>query len=80
MNTTCKSWEKINQKTWRHKDSGFIICNESYTGISGRRQKIYAIYICLKAQDAGEVIDIKGSYRDARARANDILDKLKGAV
>ncbi len=71
------SWVKLNQKTWVNSESGFVICNESYQGLNGRRQKSYAIYPTIRAQDGGEVIAVRKSYAKARAKANDIFDRMR---
>lgn len=77
MKPFSRSWVKVNQKTWRNTESGFIICNESYQGLNGRRQKVYAVYLCARAQDGGEVMAVKSSYHQARAFANNVFDKLR---
>ncbi|ANJ65549.1 hypothetical protein [Pseudoalteromonas virus vB_PspP-H6/1] len=77
MKPFSRSWTKLNQKTWVNSESGFVVCNESYQGLNGRRQKSYAIYPTLRAQDHGEVIEIKCSFSEARAEANYIFDRMR---
>lgn len=80
MKPFSRSWVKVNQKTWRNTESGFIICNESYQSLNGRRQKVYAVYPCARAQDVGELLAVKVSYNQARAFANEVFDKLRSQI
>lgn len=75
MKPFSRSWVKVNQKTWRHKEEDFTICNESYNSISGLRVKLYCIYGPQGKNKDGKLLASKDSFFKARWLANTCIDE-----